>query len=288
MVISGHANGNYVKYRMSTGALMQKVPGKKPSLLFVVNPTRLTCMVYSGSFLYIGSAFNVYKYDINSGIHVDKLEALSDIVNDIIVTDDHIFTCGGDSLIKQWFLTTFELVKTFTGHNGAIKAIALQDDILFSASLDGSVKMWTIVRAVELKSFKSFDDGVSSILASNPELFITMADRVIYLNPELYKFNRIDNFGQSILGIKEYHGSFYVASKAINSITVNSLHLGSNLVAGTPVNASISDSCSAFFMHSSSFKFWFGLRNGLIMTYSLEDSFRSMVTLCVFIIERNM
>jgi WD40 repeat protein len=75
-------------------------------------------------FLYASSQRSVFKYDIEAGKRLLNQQGMSHLiqfpvhlsaVNDLIVFLDSIFTCSGDSLIKQWNVVTFELVKTFAG-----------------------------------------------------------------------------------------------------------------------------------------------------------------------------
>ena len=61
-------------------------------------------------------------------------------------TDRFMFSAGYDSMMKQWEITSGNLVRTFHGHVKKINTIIFSSDnqYIFTASSDTTAKMWVM------------------------------------------------------------------------------------------------------------------------------------------------
>ena len=94
-----------------------------------------------------GADERIIRWDLNSG------EILSEMnqgarVNSLVVTADgtRAYAAGADNVIAGWDLATGARTGTWSGHHGAVTALALSPDgsMLVSASLDSTLLVWDL------------------------------------------------------------------------------------------------------------------------------------------------
>ena len=60
----------------------------------------------------------------------------------LIIDDGKLYSGSYDSTIKIWNCSTDTLIKTLTGHTGAVMCLTINDGMLYSGSWDRSIKVW--------------------------------------------------------------------------------------------------------------------------------------------------
>ncbi|KAF0153925.1 MAG: (Myosin heavy-chain) kinase [Syntrophaceae bacterium] len=93
----------------------------------------------------------------------DASHSKSSWIWDLAFTPDGRFavSAGGDNIIRLWDVDRGAEVRSFEGHGGAIRSIAVSRDgkRLLSASNDGTARLWDIATGREIAQFVSFWDG---------------------------------------------------------------------------------------------------------------------------------
>ncbi len=90
----------------------------------------------------------VKSWDVFSLKEIHSLEAHTDGVLDLVVTDKYLVTVGGDRLVKLWSLIDFALVKEFNSHKRAVTAVdySAPYNTLATGGTDGVIKVSSCVR----------------------------------------------------------------------------------------------------------------------------------------------
>ena len=87
-----------------------------------------------------------------------------------------------DQTIKLWDLDTGKLLRTFTGHTGAIWSVALSNGQLASGSSDNTIKFWDLDTGELLRTFTGHTGAVRSIaLSANGQLASGSSDNTVKL-----------------------------------------------------------------------------------------------------------
>jgi hypothetical protein len=93
----------------------------------------------------------IYLWNVGSGsLAPVKMLAASDgqSVNDLVFTRDGKFllSASDDQTIALWDLSSGKLLRTLSGHTGAVVSLALSHDgkLLVSSSKDGTIRLWNI------------------------------------------------------------------------------------------------------------------------------------------------
>ena len=78
-------------------------------------------------------------------------------------------TCSYDRQINLWDVASGKLVRTFTGHNGAVFDLAFSPDgaILASASADDTVKIWNVQPGERLDTLGQPEGEQSAVAISS-------------------------------------------------------------------------------------------------------------------------
>ncbi len=81
-----------------------------------------------------------------------RFSGLGKGTRDFVFSDDGklIYSMGSGNTIKAWDLNTASVAKTFTGHSGEVRNIALKNGKLYSLSADRSLRIWDIKTTKEL------------------------------------------------------------------------------------------------------------------------------------------
>ena len=85
-----------------------------------------------------------------------------------------IATAGYDRQIKLWDSLSGELLRTMTGHNGAIYDLAFSPDgtLIVSGCADETVKVWSVETGKRLDTLSQPEGEVSTVGVTNDGRFI--------------------------------------------------------------------------------------------------------------------
>lgn len=76
-------------------------------------------------------------------------------------------TAGRESVIKLWDANTGQPVKTLSGHQGWVNAVAFADNVLVSASEDKTVRIWDVAKGQTLRILSKQATAVTDIAISS-------------------------------------------------------------------------------------------------------------------------
>jgi WD40 repeat protein len=161
------------------------------------------------------------------------------------------------------------LLEFTVGQKDLINSITIKNGFLVSSSFDGSIRLWNTARGVELKYFKEFDDKV--IFCVKTPSLVAIANFVIRFSFTTKIIQKMIPLSQNIISRILQNSFIHVATKNATSITIHILLLPT-LVPQSELSTSIKDSCSAFYADNLNFIFWFVLRNGNFLRYSLTGA----------------
>lgn len=77
-----------------------------------------------------------------------------------------VATGSSDGVVRLWRLADGELEQSFTGHTGAIEALAANGRLLAAASADNTVRVWDRETGQEVWLFQEVQDTITSLLFS--------------------------------------------------------------------------------------------------------------------------
>jgi mitogen-activated protein kinase organizer 1 len=103
-------------------------------------------------------------------------------VLDFQITNDNnrIASCGGDRSIFYWDVQTGGVIKSFSGHNSRVNAVAFnkEENLIISGSYDGTMRFWDLKqrKSVELECCKHFNDSVTSVIIHESLVFASCVD----------------------------------------------------------------------------------------------------------------
>ena len=117
-------------------------------------------------------AFNSLESD---DFEFKHLEAHSEIIYDIKkLSLSRLVTCSSDKQIKLWDLNTFECLRTFTGHDGAVSSVQLlSDERIVSGSEDETIKIWSLKSGDCLQTLKGHTSWVWCVNILSDEKIIS-------------------------------------------------------------------------------------------------------------------
>jgi dipeptidyl aminopeptidase/acylaminoacyl peptidase len=87
-----------------------------------------------------------------------------------VTADSHTLVTAGYQRVAVWDLATFKETRSFTGHRGQVKAVALSPSggLVSSGSDDGAIKLWEMATGRELRSLDGNTQPVTG-LAFSPD-----------------------------------------------------------------------------------------------------------------------
>ena len=96
--------------------------------------------------------------------HPDRVHAVSFSADGATLA-----TACHDGLVRLWDAGTGELLRSLSGHRGAVFALALSPDgsVLASAGQDASVRLWDVGRGEQLHTLSGSGDAVRSVAFSS-------------------------------------------------------------------------------------------------------------------------
>ncbi len=187
---------NVKVWHLQTGKLIHTLLGHhKPVNVVAMSPVSVLSPEGTGQILASGGnkikVWNLQKGDKSGGnLQSDRISTLwhSSVVNTIAISPvspasalgiSTILVSGtGDQKIKLWNPHTGELLRTLTGHSGAVNSVAIGStgvgDILFSGSADKTIKIWKLATGKILHTLTGHTDAVKSVAVSpNGDILIS-------------------------------------------------------------------------------------------------------------------
>ncbi|XP_058415239.1 F-box and WD repeat domain containing protein 10B isoform X3 [Diceros bicornis minor] len=136
----------------------------------------ITCMDLHKKMLVSGARdCQVKEWDVETGKCLKTFKHKDPILA-IRINDTYIVSSCERGIVKVWHIVTAQLVKTLSGHEGAVKCLCFDQWHLLSGSTDGLVMAWSMVGKYErcLMAFK------------HPKMVINMESNVL-----LFQFENI-------------------------------------------------------------------------------------------------
>jgi WD40 repeat protein/serine/threonine protein kinase len=154
---TGAANGSLIVWDLATGASITSMQGP---------PTAITDVAFSGDGRYlltVGRDGAVRYWDRASGSCLRVLENQLGLTSLAVSPDDAFVAVGcNDGTARLWSIRARECVRTFSGHSGAIAAVAFTPDgsRLVTAGLDASLRVWFLDWRPDLCPAVDWDERV--------------------------------------------------------------------------------------------------------------------------------
>jgi WD40 repeat protein len=120
-----------------------------------------------------GIAQTLKLYDAKTGVELARLPSATGTVDTVVFLDNSHVITGGANTAKLWDLSARTLVRTFSGHTGAIHSMALdqQHRFLLTAAQDGTARIWDLASARHLLSLISTASGAGWAAVAPDGLF---------------------------------------------------------------------------------------------------------------------
>jgi WD40 repeat protein len=111
----------------------------------------------------------IILWNIETGEELGRLIAeASDQLTDVLFSPDGktAFSASWDRKIRQWDLSTFEEIRSFSGHTQRVNKIALSADgsLLLSGGADYTVRLWEVATGEELSRFEGHNAGIVALV----------------------------------------------------------------------------------------------------------------------------
>ncbi|KAM5274853.1 LOW QUALITY PROTEIN: F-box and WD repeat domain containing protein 10B [Ctenodactylus gundi] len=124
--------------------------------IFYGHQGTVTCMdLYKNMLVSGGRDAQVKEWDVKTGKCMKTFKHKDPILA-IRINDTYIVSSCERGAVKVWHIATAQLVKTLSGHEGAVKCLFFDEWHLLSGSADGMVMAWSMVGKYErcLMAFK--------------------------------------------------------------------------------------------------------------------------------------
>ena len=99
---------------------------------------------------------SLHVWDVKEAKKLEEVKGFDDEVFRLVVSSNSVFSCGADKKVRQHSLAKKpELVRTFSGHEDVVYAIAYHEASgrLASGSFDGEVRIWDVSDGKVVRSF---------------------------------------------------------------------------------------------------------------------------------------
>jgi len=100
-------------------------------------------------------------------------------VLDMLLRGDQMLTACSDGVIRLWNLKDCSCVRSFSGHRGAVNALALCGSRLVSGSADRTVKLWSLETGECLNTY-IYDFEILSLTSNLDNLFVGTDDGRVF------------------------------------------------------------------------------------------------------------
>lgn len=164
---SGAQDTRIKMWDIKTGQLISTVTG---------HTNWVTSFAIAGSWLFSGSRDStIRQWTLNSmrpvrTINVGAWVLVLQDYNGVIYSGDRAF------VITAWDINTGTVIRRFTGHTGAVRAIAINNDVIYSGSEDRTVRMWNIASGVS-QTLNPSTLWVMSMMSANGRLYVAGDER---------------------------------------------------------------------------------------------------------------
>jgi hypothetical protein len=97
----------------------------------------------------------IHLWETSDGKKTGEIEAAQDEIYRLVVQSNAVFSCSADHQIRQHSVETKELLRTCSGHNDCVYALALNEKTqrFASGSYDGEVRVWSVEDGRLLSTF---------------------------------------------------------------------------------------------------------------------------------------
>lgn len=161
-LVSGSSDGLKV-WRPETGVLEYSLPKAQASVWSVaIAPDGKT-------FVSSDNTGRMTAWDLAKGEELYRIETDAPVWSVAIAPDGQSFVGGsGDAAVRQWDLASGRLLKTFDGHDDAVRAVAISPDgrTLVSGSSDKTIKLWSLASGSLQTTFNTENGGHNGQIAS--------------------------------------------------------------------------------------------------------------------------
>ncbi len=104
-----------------------------------------------------GKDKKIHIWNAQDGKKVGEIGGPEGEIFQLIATEDRLFCCGSDRLVREYTLSDRKQVRTYAGHQDWVYALALNGESgsLASGSYDGEVRIWDVKTGALLRSFRA-------------------------------------------------------------------------------------------------------------------------------------
>jgi WD40 repeat protein len=129
------------------------------------------CMELVGDHVWCGTEQGpVLVYDAYSRRAVKQIDHHAGSVNCIFVNEHGVWTGSGDFSVVQWTKQGFEIVRIFTGHSNAVRALLCFGNVsVWSGSDDHTIRVWDTQRGHCIQELDEHDSGYVCVCDCNCE-----------------------------------------------------------------------------------------------------------------------
>ena len=158
------SSGDGIKaWNLDTGELIYALSTAAPvwSVAIAPDESRFVSGAHDG---------NIAAWDLETGKPLYNLNNGATVWSIAISPDGNAFVSGDSNrAVRQWSLKTGQSLKTFTGHEGDVRAVVFSPDgkTIASGSWDKTIRLWSVETGDVLETLEGHRDRVISLAISN-------------------------------------------------------------------------------------------------------------------------